>query len=186
MPNLAGRPAIRVSRAERARQVVQARWKPTVADLARRAAQPVARSTAAQTAAIDDILAAADGIQGVRKRSEPVRTEPAQRVSDSANRLVAAEPAPSLDRVQGSRIVDMGLLDEALAPLLTCPQCHAVGTLFCSREHERRAGLASSLQWCCTACDVPVLKVWTSDRNACQYRCGPPHERCNPRQTHDS
>jgi hypothetical protein len=56
----------------------------------------------------------------------------------------------------------MGLLDEALAPLLTCPQCHAVGTLFCSREHERRAGLASSLQWCCTACEVPVLKVWTS------------------------
>ena len=153
---------MKVARAERARAIVKNRWHPTVAVVAKRASRPIARCTAAQAAAIDDLLAAADGIQGVRTRSAPVRTDPLQRVSDSANRLVAAEPAPSLDRVQGSRLVDMGLLDEALAPLLTCPQCHAVGTLFCSREHERRAGLASSLQWCCTACDVPVLKVWTS------------------------
>ena len=119
--------------------------------------------TAAQVAAIAELTSAAEDLPDQRTR-RPVEkfAGPLTVVSKSGNRLIQAPAIRSVDRLEGMRIVDVGYIDKALAPHLSCQHCNVVGKLICSREHERPAGLSSTLVWVCTECGKPALQVATS------------------------
>ena len=141
-----------------------ARWQSSAGgNAAAASSRAAAPSTAAQQAAVAELITAAEGLPAVRTRSTVAHFagEP-QAPSGAGNRLVA-KPRPSIiQRVEGYRIIDVGFVDEALAPLLTCPHCCATGSLVCSREHEQSAGLSSLLVWVCSACSEEALRTHTS------------------------
>ena len=56
--------------------------------------------------------------------------------SDFGNRSIDVDSTSRIEPCEGSRMVNLRLLDEALQPHLRCPQCLKVGRMVLSRSEE--------------------------------------------------